>query len=161
VGCDRADDPSGEEGWVTDVKARNTTIETFPDGNLLAVPNSILASSIVKNFTLPRSALWVSIDVGVSYDSDLEHVEAVTLDVANAVLAEADGGLGDEEPVMVYRAFGESSIDFEVRLMVRDFRSQGPVRHAFIKSLHRRFGEEGIEIPFPIRTIIMGGGDTS
>ena len=42
---------SGEEGWVTDVKGRNTTIQTFPDGNLVTVPNSMLASSIVKIFS--------------------------------------------------------------------------------------------------------------
>jgi len=61
----------GEEGWVTDVKGRNTTIQTFPDGNLVVIPNSVLASSIVKNFTMPRKALWVSVQVGVSYASDL------------------------------------------------------------------------------------------
>lgn len=149
---------TGDEGWVTDVRARNTTIETFPDGNLLAVPNTILASSIVKNFTYPRKQLWVSVDVGVSYSSDLEYVEAVTLDVAREVLAEVEGGVSEEDPIMVYKAFGASSIDFQVRLMVRDFRSQGPVRHAFIKRLHRRYGAEGIEIPFPIRTVIMDDG---
>ncbi len=151
---------SGEEGWVTDVKGRNTTIQTFPDGNLVVVPNSLLASSIVKNFSFPRSALWVSLDVGVSYDSDLEHVERVTLEVATKVLEEIDGGMPGEKPVVVFQAFGDSSIDFQVRMMVREFRSQGPIRHDFIKRLHRRFGEEGIEIPFPIRTIVMtSGGD--
>lgn len=146
---------SGEEGWVTDVMGRNTTIQTFPDGNLLAVPNSVLASSIVKNFSLPRKALWVSLDVGVSYDSDLEHVERVTLEVATAVLAEIEGGMPGEEPLVRFHTFGESSIDFEVRMLVSEFRSQGPIRHEFIKRLHRRFGDEGIEIPFPIRTVLM------
>jgi small-conductance mechanosensitive channel len=40
-------------------------------------------------------------------------------------------------------------------MLVREFMAQGPVRHEFIKRLHRRFGEEGIEIPFPIRTVVM------
>lgn len=146
---------SGEEGWVTDVRARNTTIETFPDGNLLAVPNSVLASSIVKNFTLPRKVMWVSVNVGVSYSSDLLRVELVTKEVARAVIAEVDGGVKDEEPIMLYKGFGASSIDFEVRMLVRDFRSQGPVRHEFVKRLHRRYAAEGIEIPFPIRTVVM------
>jgi small-conductance mechanosensitive channel len=43
-------------------------------------------------------------------------------------------------------------------MMVREFESQGPVRHEFIKRLHRRFRDEGIEIPFPIRTVMMSGG---
>ena len=152
---------TGEEGFVSDVRARHTTIETFPDGNLVTVPNSVLASSIVKNFTFPNQALWVSIDVGVSYSSDLDHVEDVTTDVARKVLAEVAGAVKDQAPIMVYKAFGSSSIDFEVRLMVRDFRSQGPVRHEFIKSLHERYGAEGIEIPFPIRTVIMQGQSPS
>ena len=149
---------SGEEGWVTDVKGRNTTIQTFPDGNLVTVPNSMLASSIVKNLSMPRRALWVTLEVGVSYDSDLQHVETVALVVAQQVLDEVDGGVPGEDPIIRYHTFGDSSINFDVRMMVREFRSQGPVKHEFIKRLHRRFGDEGIEIPFPIRTVMMQGG---
>jgi len=146
---------SGEEGWVTDVMGRNTTIQTFPDGNLVSVPNSLLASSIVKNFSFPRTALWVSIEVGVSYDSDLDEVERVTLAVAEEVLEELDEGVSGETPVMLFHTFADSSINFDVRMMVHEFKSQGPLRHEFIKRLHRRFNEVGIEIPFPIRTVIM------
>ncbi len=145
---------SGEEGRVADVRARNTTIETFPDGSLLAVPNSVLASSIVKNYTLPTTELWVTLNVGVSYASDLERVQNVTLEVAREVLARVEGGMQEQPPIMLYREFGASSIDFVVRLKVREFQSQGPVRHEFIKQLHRRYAAEGIEIPFPIRTVI-------
>ncbi len=152
---------SGEEGWVTDVKGRNTTIQTFPDGNLVTVPNSLLASSIVKNFSMPRKALWVTLEVGVSYDSDLEHVEVVALEVAKEVLGEVDGGVPGEDPIVRYHTFGDSSINFDVRMMVREFQSQGPVKHEFIKRLHQRFNDEGIDIPFPIRTVMMKGGGES
>jgi small-conductance mechanosensitive channel len=138
------------------VKGRNTTIHTFPDGNLVVVPNSTLANSIVKNYSKPRRALWVSTEVGVSYDSDLEHVETVTIEVAKEVLSDREGGLQDT-PIVLFHTFGASSIDLEVRMMVKDFMSRGRVRHEFIKRLHRRFGEEGIEIPFPIRTVVMQG----
>jgi small-conductance mechanosensitive channel len=148
---------SGEEGWVSDVRARHTTIETFPDGNLLTVPNAVLASATVKNYTFPRKALWVSVGVGIDYSSDLDHAEEVALEVARNVLEDVEGGVQDEPPIMLYTAFGASSIDFDVRLRVRDFRSQAPVRHEFIKRLHKRFAAEGIEIPFPIRTVIMKG----
>ena len=149
---------SGEEGWVTDVKGRNTTIQTFPDGNLVTVPNSMLASSIVKNFSMPKKALWVTVEIGVSYSSDLNHVEAVALDVAKRVLRKGGNGVTGHDPLVRFHTFGDSSINFDVRMMVREFESQGPVRHEFVKHLHRRFGEEGIEIPFPIRTVIMEGG---
>ncbi|HCR04447.1 MAG TPA: mechanosensitive ion channel protein, partial [Gemmatimonadetes bacterium] len=127
----------------------------FPDRNLVVVPNSSLAASIVKNFSLPRTALWVSIDVGVSYDSDLQMVEAVTLEVARKVLSEAEGGVLDEPPLVLFHTFGDSSINFEVRMMVSEFTRQGFIRHEFIKRLHERFNREGIEIPFPIRTVVM------
>ena len=149
---------SGEEGWVTDVKGRSTTIQTFPDGNLVTVPNAMLASSIVKNFSMPRRALWVTLEVGVSYDSDLDHVETVALEVAKAVLGEVDGGVADEDPIVRFHTFGDSSINFDVRMLVREFESQGPMKHEFIKRLHQRFADEGIEIPFPIRTVMMKGG---
>jgi small-conductance mechanosensitive channel len=152
---------SGEEGWVTDVKSRNTTILTFPDSNLLAVPNSLLASSVVKNFSMPRKALWVSVEVGVSYDSDLEFVERVTLDVARQVLSAVDGGVSSEDPIVFFHTFGDSSINFEIRMLVREFESQGPIRHELIKRLHERFNEEEIEIPFPIRTVLMKGTGAS
>jgi small-conductance mechanosensitive channel len=149
---------SGEEGWVTDVKGRNTTIQTFPDGNLVTVPNSMLASSTVKNFSMPRRALWVTVEVGVSYDSDLDHVETIALDVAQEILTEVDGGVPGEPAIVHYHTFADSSVNFSVRMLVREFESQGPVRHEFIKRLHRRFGEENIDIPFPIRTVMMKGG---
>ena len=149
---------SGEEGWVTDVRGRSTTIQTFPDGNLVDVPNALLASSIVKNFSMPKKALWVTIEIGVSYDSDLSQVEAVALEVARQVLNEGNGGVPGEDPIVRYHTFADSSINFDVRMLVREFESQGPVRHEFIKRLHKRFSEEGIDIPFPIRTLVMKGG---
>ena len=93
----------------------------------------------------------------MSYDSDLEQVEEVTLDVAREVLAEMDGGMPGEKPVMFFHTFADSSINFELRMLVREFRSQAPIRHQFIKRLHKRFNAAGIEIPFPIRTVHMRG----
>ena len=73
---------SGHAGYVTDVKARNTTIRSFPDNNRIIVPNSVLASSTLINYSLPEKNLWIDLVVGVSYDSDLEHVEAVAMEAA-------------------------------------------------------------------------------
>jgi small-conductance mechanosensitive channel len=145
---------TGEEGRVTDVKARNTTIQTVPDGNLLTVPNSVLATSIVKNYTLPKLDVWLSVNVGVAYGSDLDEVERVTIQVARESLAAVEGGMPNEPPIVLYREFATSSIDLVVRMLVRDYQSQGAVRHDFIKRLHRRYAEVGIEIPFPTQTVI-------
>ncbi|HIF39427.1 MAG TPA: mechanosensitive ion channel family protein [Gemmatimonadetes bacterium] len=148
---------TGERGYIEDVKARNTTINTFPDGNLVVVPNATMASSIVKNYSMPVEALWVSLDIGVSYDSDLDKVEKTVMEVATEVLTEMNATDPTAEGPIVkvrFHTFGASSIDLQVRLLVQTFTSQGRVRHQFIKQLHKRFNEEGIEIPFPIRTLI-------
>jgi len=144
---------SGFEGFVTDVKARSTTIRSFPGNNQIIVPNSVVASSIVVNFSLPEENLWIAIDVGVAYDSDLSSVEQITIDVARTILKSVEGGLPDHDPVLRYKEFGDSSINFQVRLFVKRFKDQFLIRHSFIKALHERYKKEGIEIPFPIRTI--------
>ena len=151
----------GEEGFVTDVKARNTTIRTFPARNLVVIPNSMLASSIVTNYSLPKPSLWITVGVGVSYDSDLEEVERVAVEVAVQTLEAVTEKAPSESPHVRYRAFGDSSIDFDVLLPANKFADQFLIRHEFIKRLHARFNEEGIEIPFPIRTLIMSKNENA
>ena len=78
--------------------------------------------------------------------------------MAKHVLSDVDGGVTGEDPIIRYHTFADSSVNFDVRMLVSEFESQGPVRHEFIKRLHRRFIDEGIDIPFPIRTVMMKGG---
>lgn len=146
---------TGEEGAVTDIQARNTTIRTFPERNRVLVPNSILASTVVTNYSLPQKRLLITLPVGVAYDSDLEQVEAVTVDVARTVLKDVEGGLRDEEPFVRFEEFSDFSINFLLRVPVREFTDQFLIRHELVKRIHERYRAEGIEIPFPIRTIYM------
>ena len=145
---------SGEEGYIQDIGWRNTTMLMLPE-NLVVIPNSKLASAIVTNYSYPHKELNVYIDVGVSYSSDLERVEKVTLEVAREVLREVPGGVPSFEPILRYKEFGDSSINFLVILRAKDYVSQFLVRHEFIKRLHKRYNQEGIEIPFPIRTVYL------
>jgi small-conductance mechanosensitive channel len=145
---------SGEEGYVEDVTWRQTTIRQLPN-NIIIVPNSQIASTTTTNYHLPETALSVSVQVGVSYDSDLERVEDVTIDVANEVMREVEGGVSDFEPFIRYHTFGDSSIDFSVIMRGQEFVNQYMIKHEFIKKLHKRFNAEGIDIPFPIRTVYM------
>lgn len=150
---------TGEEGYVTDIKWRNTTIKSRVEDHEVVVPNSKLSNAIVTNFNLPDKPYWVRLEVGVSYGSDLEEVERVTLEVAREVLEEFDlGGADPPDPVLRYQGFGDSAITFRLRLRVDDFTGQFPIRHALIKRIHARYREEGIEIPFPIRTVYAPKG---
>jgi len=145
---------SGEEGYVTDISWRNTSIRMMSNNTVL-IPNSKLSSAIVTNHELPEREMSVLVKVGVGYTSELERVEKTVCDVARNVMTDVTGGVPGFEPFIRFCAFGDSSIDFNVILRARSFDDQYMVKHEFIKRLHRRFTEEGIEIPFPIRTIYL------
>ena len=143
---------SAQEGYVTDITWRYTTIRALPN-NMVIIPNSKLASAIVTNFYNPETQMAVRVPVGVSYASDLDRVEEISLAVARETMREVPGGIPDFEPVLRFHTFGESSIDFNVIMRCREFTDQFVIRHEFVKRLHRRYRAEGIEIPFPIRTV--------
>jgi small-conductance mechanosensitive channel len=145
---------SGEEGYVADINLRNTTIRQLPN-NMVIVPNSKLASAIVTNYDQPEPELAVLVPVGVSYASDLEKVEKIAVEVGRETMREVPGAVADFEPFIRYNAFADSSINFSVILRGTEFVSQYLIKHEFIKRLHRRFDREGIEIPFPIRTVYL------
>lgn len=143
---------TGDEGYVADIDWRHTSIRQLPS-NMVLVPNSKLAASVITNFHYPNTEMSILIQVGVSYASDLEKVESVTIDVARQTLREVPGGVSWFEPFVRFHTFNDFSIDFTVIIRVHEFTDQYLVKHEFVKRLHRRYEEEGIEIPFPIRTL--------
>ena len=145
---------TGEEGRVTDITWRFTTIVPAGGGNMIVIPNQKIASSNITNYSMLRKDIVISIPVGVAYDSDLDKVERVTLDVAKEVMAQIDKDV-KMEPAVRFHTFGESSIDFNVVLHSSYFEHQFLLKHEFIKALTRRYREEGIEIPYPTRTVLQ------
>jgi small-conductance mechanosensitive channel len=143
---------SGEAGYVTKIGWRSTTIRALPN-NLIVIPNSKLMDTIITNYYLPERELSILIQVGVHYDSDLEHVERVVCEVAKQVLQDVDGGKKDFDPFIRYHTFGDFSINFTVILRAQEFVNGYLLKHEFVKRLHKRFMEENIIIPFPIRTL--------
>ncbi len=143
---------SGEEGHVVDMNWRNTTIKKTTE-NMVIVPNQKIASSIITNYAQPFAECSIVIPIGVGYESDLEHVEKVTIAVAKETLQEIAGGVESFEPFIRYSSFADFSINFNVMLRVKTVTDQHLVRHEFLKRLHIRYRQEGITIPFPIRTV--------
>jgi small-conductance mechanosensitive channel len=143
---------SGNEGYVTDISWRITKIRMLSN-NIVQIPNTKLAQSVFTNFSMPESELSVLVEVGVHYDSDLRRVEAVTCEVAKDALTTVHGGVPEFDPFIRYHTFGESGIKFTVILRVREFTDQYLVKHEFVKRLHERYRQEGIVIPYPIRTL--------
>jgi small-conductance mechanosensitive channel len=149
---------SGEEGYVTDVTWRNTTIRELGD-NMIIVPNSQLAASRVRNYCQPNTELAVLVEAGVDYSCPLDRVELITIDVAREVMQEVPGGVPSFEPLVRYHKFGDSSVDFTVTLRAKEFTDQDLIKHEFIKRLHGRYEREGIEISSPPRMVYSSKGE--
>jgi len=145
---------SGEEGYITDITWRYTTIRALPN-NMILIPNAKIAAAIVTNYDYPEKEMSVVVQVGVSYDSDLEKVEKIVSDVGKKIMHEVQGGIPEFEPYVRYHTFNDYSIDFNVILRGKEFSDQYLIKHEFVKQLHKRFTAEGIQIPFPVRTVYM------
>jgi small-conductance mechanosensitive channel len=144
---------SGEEGYVTDINWRNTSIRQLPN-NMIIVPNAKMASAIVTNFYRPQNEMSVLVDVGVDYASDLEHVETVTKEVIADIMRTVPGGVPDHEPVVRFNKFGDWAINFTAVLRAREYADQYLIKHEFVKRLRERYHSEGILIPFPVVRIM-------
>ncbi|MBN1979951.1 MAG: mechanosensitive ion channel family protein [Chitinivibrionales bacterium] len=142
----------GKEGYVEDITWRLTSIRTLSN-SLIVVPNAKISSSLITNYHLPQKELSVLVQLGVAYGSDLEKVESITIDVGRHIMKTVPGGVAEFEPSIRYNAFGDSSITFSISLRVKEFVDQYLIKHEFIKLLHQRYRQEGIEIPFPVRTV--------
>ncbi|MBX2855874.1 MAG: DUF3772 domain-containing protein [Rhodobacteraceae bacterium] len=143
----------GYQGYVRRINVRSTEIETF-DRSSVIVPNSELISGTVTNWTHKNSVGRVITAVGVSYDADSEKVAQILREIATAhPLA-----LRYPAPFVYFAGFGDSALDFELRVMIRDVNSMLSVRSELNHAIHKRFREEGIEIPFPQRDLNIRSG---
>lgn len=143
---------SGEEGYVHRIGWRSTWIKMLPN-NVVVIPNKMMVNSKVVNYYYPQKEMAVLVQVGVHYDSDLEQVERVTIEVGKETMKEVEGGVEDFDPFIRYHTFSDFSINFTVILRVKEFVDNYLIKHVFIKKLHKRYAKEGINIPYPIRAI--------
>ena len=143
---------SGEQGFVEKIGWRTTWIRMLPN-NMVIMPNGELSKSKIINYYYPEKELSVPVEVGVHYSSDLDHVERVTLEVAREILVSHEWGVDDYNTFVLFTAFDDSSINLTVMLRAKEYFNRFWVKSAFIKALHKRYAEEGIVIPFPIRAI--------
>ncbi|WP_372682079.1 mechanosensitive ion channel domain-containing protein [Desulfosarcina sp.] len=144
----------GQQGRVMNLGLRATTIQTF-DRAEVVVPNGDLIASQVTNWTLGDRSMRLIIPVGVAYGSDVEAVMRVLMTVAT----ESNQVLDDPRPKVYFLNFGESSLDFELRVWISDFDNRFVVMSAIISEIDRRFRVEGVEIPFPQRDLHLRSVD--
>lgn len=145
---------NGLGGFVVEIGWRSTKIRTLPN-NIVVIPNSKLAESIITDYYALDKEIGVVIPCGVSYASDLEKVERVTIEVAKRVLKNVEGGVSNFEPFIRYNKFGNSNIEFNVILRVKEFTNKFLITHEFMKELKKAYDKEGIEIAYPCTNVYM------
>jgi small-conductance mechanosensitive channel len=147
---------SGPEGFVVRVGWRSTLLRTASN-NMVIVPNSTLAKAVITNFSLPAEPMWTSVQVGVAYGTDARRVEKLLIEIARQAAKEGfEGLLAYPEPsAQLNPGFGDSALNFSLNFQVRRWSDQTNVQSELRKRILERFAEEGINMPFPTRTLIF------
>jgi len=145
----------GPAGVVEDIGWRATRIRSL-DNNVVIIPNAKLAQSIVTNHHHPEPRLVLPIRIGVGYGSDPDQVTKALLEETIRAAETVPGLLMHPAPsVSLLPGFGESSLDFTLVCHVREFADQAPVQDELHRRILARFRRDGIEIPYPTRTVEM------
>jgi len=141
---------SGYAGEVMDINL-NYFVLKEADNNMVILPNKTILDNAMKNYSL-TTEMRVTISCGVGYSSDLDKVEELTKRVINDNFDQEAIG---KEMEFFYTEFGDSSINFITRFWVDAENSIAKLRaqNTAIKLIKKAFDSEGINIPFPIRTL--------
>jgi potassium-dependent mechanosensitive channel len=138
----------GEWGTIKKIGLRSTVVETF-DRSEMIVPNGDLVSEKVINWTLSNPIARLALPIGVAYGSPVASVLQILKEAATAHPAV----LEEPSPQALFVGFGDNSLDFELRLWVRELRLRLEVKSLVLEELDRRFRDAGIGIPFPQRDL--------
>lgn len=135
-------------GMVTRIQIRATTIMNW-DRQEYIVPNKEFVTGRILNWTLTNPVNRITIKVGVAYGTDSEKAREILLNIAN----EHPEVLVDPLPIVIFEQFGDSSLNLTLRGYLPNLDNRVATIHDLNTMIHKRFMEEGIEIPFPQRDI--------
>ncbi len=140
---------SGERGRITHIGIRSTRIMTRDDIEV-TVPNGVIGNGKVVNESGgPRHRIRIRMDVQCSYESDLEEVIALLIEVASA----QEKVCKSPAPAVRVRGFGESGINLQLRCHIDEPKDRGFTQHTLYLEIHKAFRKHNIEIPYPKRDL--------
>ena len=139
---------SGERGEVVDIGLRSTRILTR-DEILICIPNSVITNVKIVNESAPAPRFRIRIKIGVAYGTDVEQVEEILMKLAR----ENELAANNPAPRVRFRAFGDSSLDFELLCWARRPQEKGRLIHSLNKGIYNALNEANIAIPFPQRDV--------
>ncbi|MBN2593723.1 MAG: mechanosensitive ion channel, partial [Sedimentisphaerales bacterium] len=143
-------------GKVSKIRIRATTIRRWDQRELL-VPNKEFITGRLINWTLSDNVLRREFVVGIAYGSDIAKAEQILYDVAKANPLV----LTDPAPVVIFKNFGNSSLEFELRVYISGIDNYVPVWHDINCAIDTEFRKGGIEIAFPQQDLHIRSIDTS
>ncbi|MDH3342704.1 MAG: mechanosensitive ion channel, partial [Gammaproteobacteria bacterium] len=135
-------------GRVSRIKMRATTVVDW-DRKELIIPNKEFVTGQVINWTLSDTIIRLVVPVGIAYGSDTQKAHDILLKIA----VENEFVLEDPEPEAFFAGFGESTLDFELRVFLPTSDLRISTRHNLLMQIDKAFREENIEIAFPQRDI--------
>lgn len=138
----------GLSGTVTKIRIRATTVTDF-DNKEQVIPNQNFLTNPLINWTLSDQVTRVVFNVGIAYGSDTDRALEIMTDVVRA----HPEVLEEPRPTVFFIGFGDSSLDFEVRVFVRERLRRMPLKHDLHMALNKALAEANIEIPFPQRDL--------
>jgi small-conductance mechanosensitive channel len=133
---------------VKKIGLRSTVVASTDDADIV-IPNSDLTTNQVTNWTLSERRVRLRIPVGVAYGSDVPLVMRILKEIAESNLSV----LNDPASSVLFMGFGDSSLNFELRVWIRDFIGRRRIQSELNQAIDSRFRSEGIEIPFPQRDL--------
>ena len=142
---------TGERGRVSQIGLRSTRLLTRDDIEI-TVPNAVIANAKITNESGgPSEKERVRVPVSVAYGSDVDRVRAILMEVAHA----HDSIDDHPEPRVRFRSFGDSGLNVELLGWIHEPVLRGRVIDALVTEIYKRFGAEGIEIPYPKRDVYL------
>jgi len=147
----------GPLGVVEDIGWRATRIRTF-DNNIVMVPNAAVADSVITNFDSADARADARVDCGIAYEEDLDRVESIVVEEMNKLL-DYDYVDSARKPFFRYSEFGDSNVNFFVKMRAVTWADSFTLKHEMMKHIHRRLTTEGIVINYPSRRLMLAKED--